>query len=174
MSIEKRRHVFAVEPHGPSRLIAHQRVARMEWENVSVLTGSAEQTHLADASMDWVHARFAYFWGPGCEAGLAEVDRILRPGGAFVMIDNDLGRGTFAQWLRRLPEETQRDPDKLDSWWTSQGYSISEVPSCWRFRRRAELEAVVRLEFEDVAEELLAEHEGLEVEYVYRLFWKVV
>ncbi len=168
------RHVFAVEPHGGSRLFAHDRVARMGWSNVSVLAGSAEQTNLADAAVDFVHARFAYFWGPGCEAGLAEVERILRPGGAFVMIDNDLRRGTFAEWLGRLPAKTQRDPETLDAWWADQGCSITEVPSCWRFQRREDLEAVVRLEFEDLADELLADHEGLEVEYVYRLFWKTV
>lgn len=167
------RHVFAVEPHGGSRLIAHSRVARLGWESVSVLAGSAERTHLADQSVDWVHARFAYFWGPGCEAGLAEVDRILRPGGAFVMIDNDLRRGTFAEWIRRSPPGYQRDPDVVDAWWTDQGCSIAEVPSCWRFDRREDLEAVVRLEFEDLAADLLASHEGLEVEYVYRLFWKL-
>ena len=33
-------------------------------------------------SADVVHARFAYFFPPGTDAGLAEVLRILRPGGA--------------------------------------------------------------------------------------------
>ena len=171
--VDDARHIFCVEPHGPSRLIAHERVGRMGWDRVSVLAGSAEQTHLAAASVDFVHARFAYFWGPGCEAGLVEVDRILRPGGAFVMIDNDLRRGTFADWIRRTTADNPQDPDATDAWWTSRGYSITEVPSCWRFQSRADLEAVVRLEFSTSADELLADHEGLEVEYVYRLFWRI-
>lgn len=166
--VDQARHVICVEPHGPSRVIAHARVARMGWMGVSVLAGSAEQTHLADDSVDLVHARFAYFWGPGGEPGLAEVRRVLRPGGAFVMIDNDLRRGTFSDWLGRSPY--QRDPDAVDSWWRDQGAEILEVPSCWRFQSRADLEAVVRLEFGDLADELLAVHAGLEVDYVYRLF----
>lgn len=170
--VDQARHVFLVEPHGPSRLIAHQRAGRMGWQNCSVLVGSAEQTHLASQSMDLVHARFAYFWGPKGEAGLAEVDRILRPGGAFVVIDNNLRQGTFASWIARIPSNHRRDPDLVDTWWRSHGFSITEVPSCWRFSSRTDLEAVVRLEFGDLAGELLDEHQGLEVEYVYRLFWR--
>jgi len=163
-------HVFCVEPHGPSRMLACARVARMRWMGVSVLAGSAEKTNLATNSADFVHARFAYFWGPGADAGLEEVARILRPGGAFVMIDNDLRRGTFARWLGQTDPSHQRDPDVVDAWWLERGCAITDVPSCWRFQSRADLEAVVRLEFPSIAEQLLAEHDGLEVEYVYRLF----
>lgn len=35
-----------------------------------------------DASVDVVHARFAYFWPPGCQAGLGEVLRMLTPAGS--------------------------------------------------------------------------------------------
>ena len=165
--VNQARHVVCVEPHGPSRILAHTRMSRMNWD-VSVLAGSAEQTHLADSSVDFVHCRFAYFWGPGCDAGLAEVTRILRPGGAFVMIDNDLRRGTFASWIQRC--EGGRDPAVVDAWWTERGFTITEVESCWRFTRRSDLDAVVRLEFPAIAADILAEHEGLEVNYVYRLF----
>ncbi|MEJ7702309.1 MAG: class I SAM-dependent methyltransferase [Geodermatophilaceae bacterium] len=47
---------------------------------VRVLPGSAEHIPLADASVDVVHARFTYFFPPDCDAGLAEVMRVLRPG----------------------------------------------------------------------------------------------
>ncbi len=42
-------------------------------ERGSVRHGSAEHVPLPDASVDVVHARFAYFFPPGCEPGLAEV-----------------------------------------------------------------------------------------------------
>ena len=69
-------------------------------QRVRVRPGSAEHIPLPDASADVVHARFAYFWPPNCSAGLAEVLRVLRPGGALVVVDNDYRRGEFAELLR--------------------------------------------------------------------------
>ena len=51
--------------------------------------------------MDVVHARWAYFFGPGCEPGLRELDRVLRRGGTAFVIDNDATRSTFGAWFRR-------------------------------------------------------------------------
>jgi len=166
------RHVFAVEPHGPSRLLASVRLAKHRWENVSVLAGSASKTHLASNSVDLVHARFAYFWGPGCEPGVSEVQRILRPGGSFIVIDNDLRTGTFASWLKRLPARYQRDPDIIDAFWRDQGFEAKTVRSSWHFDRRSDLEAVVKLELPSIADAVLAEHKGLQVDYGFRLFLK--
>jgi len=164
------RHVFLVEPHGPSRMLAASRIAHQGWENVSLLVGSAEKTHLAPRTCDLVHARFAYFWGPGCDAGLEEVERVLRPGGVLAIIDNDLRDGTFADWLSRLPSAHQRDPDTVDAFYRERGFAIQTVRSSWRFDRREDLEAVVRLELPSIAEEVLADHRGLEVDYGFRLF----
>lgn len=161
------RHVFAIEPHGPSRLRAMARLAAAGIDNASVLVGAAEQTFLAAGSVDVVHARFAYFWGPGCERGIAEVQRILAPGGTLCIIDNDLERGTFAGWLRRV---YPRDDGAISSFWAEQGFSCRRVMSRWSFERRADLEAVVQLEMREHAAALLAEHSGCTVEYGYRLF----
>jgi SAM-dependent methyltransferase len=166
------RHVFAVEPHGPSRLLAHERVVRNQWENVSVLAGSAAKSHLAPRSVDLVHARFAYFWGPGCEPGIREMERVLAPVGTLVIIDNDLRVGTFAAWLARLPARYVRDPDAIDAFWRSEGFQLQTVRSSWSFDRRSDLEAVVRLELPSIADALLAEHEGLEVDYGFRIISK--
>ena len=77
-------HVFAVEPHGASRLAAMRRCAELGLPNVSVMTGSAERLPLNTASVDICHARFAYFFGPGCERGLDEVERVIRHGGTSI------------------------------------------------------------------------------------------
>jgi hypothetical protein len=43
----------------------------------------------------------------------------------------------------------------------------------WRFATRDELESVVRIEFSQaVAEEVLAGHEGTEVDYAVNLWWR--
>jgi len=165
------RHVFAVEPHDATRLLAMQRCVRLEIENASVLVGSAEAIPLRDASVDVVHARFAYFWGPGAEPGIAEMARVLRPGGTAFVIDNDLRAGTFATWLRLAAGSWDRDPDAIETFWRGQGFSVTTVPSMWRFATRDDLARVVRNEFvPEIAEVLLADHQGLDVEYHYALY----
>ena len=43
----------------------------------------------------------------------------------------------------------------------------------WCFERREDLEAVVRIEFSpEVAERVLASHEGTEVDYAVNLWWR--
>jgi SAM-dependent methyltransferase len=168
---ETARHVIAVEPHGPSRLRAMARVAAQGLKNVSIMTGSAERLLLPEASIDVVHARFAYFVAPTCEPGLRELKRVIRPGGAAFVIDNDLRGGTFVSWLRRVPMHRAIDPDVADAFWTTHGFAGTTVQSEWRFKRRAELEAVVRVEFPgEVADGILAEHQDLRVAYWYRVY----
>jgi hypothetical protein len=48
---------------------------------------------------------------------------------------------------------------------------LTRIPSSWHFERREDLERVVRLEFPaDLAEELLAEHPGADIDYHYALY----
>jgi ubiquinone/menaquinone biosynthesis C-methylase UbiE len=165
-------HVIAVEPHDDSRLKIMRRVAELNLERVSVMTGSAERILLPSASVDVIHARFAYFFAPNCLPGLAEVARVLRPGGTAFIIDNDLRHGQFADWLKRHPFAGV-DPDVVEGFWSAQGYQLVRIPSEWRFDNRADLEAVVRLEFgEALGNELLRDHSGLSVEYHYALYWR--
>jgi hypothetical protein len=43
----------------------------------------------------------------------------------------------------------------------------------WSFSSRADLESVVRIEFSrEVADEVLATHEGAEVDYAVNLWWR--
>ena len=95
---DRARSVLGVEPDRSLLPLAAARAA-----SVPVRHGSAEHIPLPDAAVDVVHARFAYFFPPGCDAGLAEVMRVLRPGGALVVIDNDQRRGEFAELLTRSP-----------------------------------------------------------------------
>ena len=83
---------------------------------------------------------------PG-DAGLAEVMRVLVPGGSLVVIDNDYRWGEFAGLLAasaKIPP--QRLAADIDAWWRDRGASRHEVRSQWKFRSRADLAAVLNIE----------------------------
>ncbi|GAA1135153.1 class I SAM-dependent methyltransferase [Nocardioides aquiterrae] len=161
--------VVGVEPHADLVALARRRTRRLP--NVSVLQGTAQSLPLADASVDVVHARWAYFFGPGCEPGLAELDRVVRRGGTAFVIDNDPTRSTFGAWFRRGYPEV--DPAAVERFWSTRGWTRTPVDMRWSFSSRADLEAVVRIEFtREVADEVLAAHEGTEVDYAVNLWWR--
>ena len=140
---------------------------------VEVLAGSAEHLPLPDASADVVHARFAYFFPPGTDAGLTEVLRVLRPGGALVAVDNDYRWGEFSRLLAasatRPPLQTAAT---VDGWWQERGATRHEVRSELRFASRAELAAVLSIEFPaEVAQAWLRRHPAAtSLSYGYVLF----
>jgi SAM-dependent methyltransferase len=156
------RSVTGIEPHGNLLAIARRRTRRLT--NVSVLQGSATALPIPAASVDLMHARWAYFFGPGCEPGLVELDRVMRPGGRAFVIDNDPSRSTFGEWFRRgYPDH---DHAEVVGFWTDQGWERHRVDIAWTFDAREDLEAVVRIEFShEVAEEILAGHDGISVDY---------
>ncbi len=159
--------VIGIEPDARLLPLARQRDAA-----ATVLAGSAEQLPLPDASVDVVHARFAYFWPPRCGPGLAEVLRVLRPGGALVVVDNDHRHGEFATMLRDAENEAQGRGPASDAWWARRGAERVEVASRWEFPTRAGLEAVLALEFPPrVARSWLARHpHACGLTYGYVLF----
>lgn len=165
--------VIGVEPHPGLVQLARRRLAARGVSGAEVVTGTAQSIPLPDSSVDVVHARWAYFFGRGCEPGLVELDRVLRPGGTALVIDNDGSRSTFGAWFRRgyphldTPAETER-------FWSIRGWTLDRVDMGWRFTSRADLEAVVRIEFAPaIADEVLAGHRGLEVDYAVNLWSRV-
>jgi ubiquinone/menaquinone biosynthesis C-methylase UbiE len=161
--------VVGVEPHGDLVALARRRTRRLP--HVSVLAGSAQALPLPDASVDVVHARWAYFFGPGCEPGLAELDRVVRRGGTAYVIDNDPTRSTFGSWFRRGYPDV--DPVAVERFWSMRAWTRIPVDMRWSFTSRADLEAVVRIEFDPaVADAVLAEHEGTEVDYAVNVWWR--
>jgi ubiquinone/menaquinone biosynthesis C-methylase UbiE len=160
--------VVGVEPDPSLVALAGERDPGVE-----VLLGSAEHLPLPDASVDVVHARFAYFFPPGCDAGLAEVLRVLRPGGSLVVVDNDKRRGQFAEFLAASPWAAyQGTAERTDAWWAARGARRVAVMSDWRFDSRRDLETVLGLEFPaDVTADWLARNDdALGLSYGYLLF----
>ncbi|HEX4471179.1 MAG TPA: class I SAM-dependent methyltransferase [Nocardioides sp.] len=161
--------VYGVEPHPALLRLAARRTRSLD--RVTLLAGAAQELPLPDASVDVAHARWAYFFGPGCEPGLRELARVVRRGGTAFVIDNDATRSTFGRWFRR--GYPQIDPLEVERFWARQGWSRVPLDIDWRFDDRADLEAVVRIEFApELASALLAEHSGTMVDYAVNLWWR--
>lgn len=162
--------VVGVEPHQPSLALARRRTRGLA--QVDVRAGTAQRVPLPDASVDVVQVRWAYFFGPGCEPGLRELDRVVRRGGVAMIIDNDPSRSTFGTWFRRsfphLP-----DAAEVERFWSTHGWVRTPVEMGWRFTSRADLESVVRIELTaPAADEALRHHTGLEVDYAVNVWSK--
>ncbi len=166
---EAARSVVGVEPHPSLAALARRRTRALS--HVTVLEGLAEQLPVPDASVDLVHARWAYFFGPGCEPGLSELDRVVRRGGAAFVVDNDPTRSTFGRWFARgFP---MVDARAVVRFWSDRGWHRVPLDLAWEFDTRADLEAVVRIELPAaVAEDALASHPGTSVDYAVTVWWR--
>jgi SAM-dependent methyltransferase len=87
--------IIAIEP-SPSMRAAFERAT----EGVDVLEGRAEAIPLDDASVDLVTVGAAFHWFRPAPA-LAEIARVLRPGGALVVANNEW-RVDAAPWLAEV------------------------------------------------------------------------
>lgn len=111
----------------------------------TVHAGTADRLPLPDASVDVAHARFAYFFGPGCEPGLAELRRVVRRGGVAVVIDIDATRSEYGRWFRL--NSPGYDPDAVMSFFSARGWSRTPVDMDLQFARSSDLADVLGIEF---------------------------
>jgi len=170
---ERGTRVTGVEPHPPLVEAARARVALLPEGHapVEIVAAGAQELPVTDASVDVAHARWAYFFGPGCEPGLAELDRVMAPGGTAFVIDNDVTTSTFGSWFRRAWPDY--DPAAIWRFWRRQGWTRHPILIAWEADSRADFEAIVGIEFEPaLAEAILSEHPGTSVDYAVDVWWR--
>lgn len=143
---ERARTVVGVEPD--PQLVGAAQARTGGAASIAALPGSAERLPLDTDTIDIAHARFAYFFGAGAEAGLDEVARVLRPGGTLLAIDNSWRSGEFAELLRASTVGNAAvDPDETDAWWAERGAVRHEIEGGWQATSADELERILRIEF---------------------------
>ncbi|MDE2333805.1 MAG: class I SAM-dependent methyltransferase [Rhodospirillales bacterium] len=94
------REVIGIDPSAELLAIAHRRAAGRA---VTLLEGSAETLPLADASVDTVVTTWTLCTVPDAARALAEMRRVLRPGGSLLFVEH--GRSpapAVARWQDRL------------------------------------------------------------------------
>ena len=105
--------------------------------------GEAEHLPFADAAFDGAYATWAYFftrdWDP--TPGIAELDRVVRPGGPLAIVDN-LGGDAFAAMAEA---DISADPDV----WQALGFSYDVIETAFRFDDREEAERLLGFFFGD-------------------------
>ena len=165
--------VIGVEPHAALADAARRRVHRARLgSRVRVQQGLAEHLPLADACVDLVFSHWAYFWGPGCEPGLAEADRVLRPGGLQVAVDLDTSADVgYARWFSAGGNRSA--PPATEAFFAEHGWTTRRLPVLWRFSRRSDLADVLGIEFSpDVAATALARTVGTTIAVPSVLRWR--
>lgn len=159
--------VTGVEPHPRLARLAARRTAGLP--HVTVRQGTAQALPLPDSSVDLAHARWTYFFGPGCEPGLAELARVCRRGGVAAVLDHDATRSSVGRWF--AAGTPRYDAAEVERFWARQGWSRRRLDVRWVFADRSDLEAVLRIEFgAPAAQRALAEHAGLEVDAAMNLW----
>lgn len=99
--------VYAVEPAEVARRLAAQRIAESP-VHVEHIGLRGESIPLDDASCDGALSTFTLCTIPDVEQALAEVRRVLRPGGRFHFLEHGLSPDArVATWQRRI-EPTQK------------------------------------------------------------------
>jgi SAM-dependent methyltransferase len=163
--------VTGVEPYAPLVERANRRLVATTTTPaapITVLRAGAADLPLPDASVDLVHARTAYFFGPGCEPGLAEARRVLRPGGAIAIVDLDATAGSYGDWMRA--DIPHYDPPAVERFFEREGFALRRVATRWVFPDRETCESVLRIEFSpQVAARAVAETVGVSLDVGYRV-----
>jgi SAM-dependent methyltransferase len=158
-------HVYALEPDPTAKPILQGRIKSSQLTNVTVVPASAEAIPLDDNCVDVAYATWAYFFGPGSEPGLQEVQRVVRPGGDVLVVQN-YGHDELSRFWASRESECQAWPP----WFSEHGFTCEVVDTVWRFRTRDEALAVLEFLWGEPARAYVLESGTLEFGYKVAIY----
>jgi SAM-dependent methyltransferase len=153
-------HVFALEPAPAALPLLRDRIQSSGASNVTVLPVGAEAIPLEDNCADVAYATWSYFFGPGSEPGLFEAERVVRPGGDLVIVQNH-GHDELSRFWAPTESECQTWPP----WFAERGFDCEIVDTVWRFRSQDEALAVLEFLWGEQARRYVLEHERVQFGY---------
>jgi SAM-dependent methyltransferase len=157
---ERAAHVFALEPAPSALPILRDRIESSGASNVTVVRAGAEAIPLQDDCVDVAYATWSYFFGPGSEPGLLEVERVVRPGGDLVVVQNH-GHDE----LSRFWASTESECETWPPWFAEKGFDCESVDTVWRFRTQDEALAVLEFLWGDQARRYVLERDRVQFGY---------
>jgi ubiquinone/menaquinone biosynthesis C-methylase UbiE len=104
---------IGLEPHAATRRALVRSAGFGRLKKAEILAAPAEQIPLPEASVDAVLSTVVLCSVADLAAALAEVRRVLRPGGRFVFFEHVAApRGSRTHWLQRVAAPVTRRFDK--------------------------------------------------------------
>jgi ubiquinone/menaquinone biosynthesis C-methylase UbiE len=162
-------HVYALEPDPKALPILRGRIKSSGATNVTVVPGGAESIPLEDTSVDVAYATWACFFGPGSEAGLHEVERVVRSGGDIVVVQN-YGHDELAAFWPSSEAECETWPP----WFEEQGFACQVVDTVWRFQTIDEALAVLEFLWGERARDYVLAQDKVEFGYKVAVYHRRV
>lgn len=162
-------HVFALEPDPRALPILRGRVKSARASNVTILPAAAAGIPLEDGSVDVAYATWAYFFGPGSEPGLRELDRVVRAGGSIAIAQN-YGHDELATFWAPFESECESWPP----WFADQGFSCQVVDTVWRFGSMEEAQAVLSFLWGERAQAYIQQNRKREFGYKVAIYHRQV
>lgn len=162
-------HVYALEPDSQALPILRGRIKSSQVSNVTVVPAGAEEIPLEDNSIDVAYATWAYFFGPGSEPGLQEVERVLRPGGELVVVQN-YGQDELAHFW----DPSEAECESWPPWFAERGFACRVIDTTWTFRTQDEALAVLEFLWGEGARAYVLEHEQAEFRYKVAIYHRRV
>ena len=113
--------------------------------------GLAQELPIRTSAADGLYATWAYFFPKHHDvtAGLAEADRVVKPGGPIVIVDN-LGGDEFTAMSER---DITTDPD----FWTAAGFEMTALETTFEFDTIEDARLLLGLFFGDPGHEAAKE-----------------
>jgi SAM-dependent methyltransferase len=155
-------HVYALEPDPAALPILRGRIRSSGATNITVVPGTAEAVPLETDCADVAYATWSYFFGAGSEPGLAEIQRVVRPGGDMVVVQN-YGHDELCRFWDARESECERWPP----WFAEKGFSCTVVDTTWHFQTLDEASIVLEFLWGQRARTYAVEHN--QTEFAYRV-----